>query len=91
MCCGCGGGAFVGACRNSDFMPEWEVQLVDKKGQTCDYYEKNPSECGKHDSINYTKNDFVARNRCCVCGGGKTYGFHQDGSNYYLGWKMNWN
>jgi len=39
----------------------------DVGGDRCDWYKKNPGECGAHDD-----DDFLANEMCCNCGGGST-------------------
>ena len=40
--------------------------LKDEDGDGCDYYERNPSECGLHDG----GSGFKSLTMCCACGGG---------------------
>ena len=61
-CCACGGG----------MAPEPECAdtnngFGDVGGDQCDWYERNPGNCGSYDTL-----DFVANEMCCTCGGGST-------------------
>lgn len=61
MCCACGGGSIPSTCGNDN--PD---ALTDSDGDRCDWYESMPFSCG-----NYDDDDFIASERCCICGGGK--------------------
>ena len=56
-----GGNAF-GITYCLDDIPATET---DEAGNSCDWYETNPEECG-----NWDDDDFMAKDFCCICGGG---------------------
>mmetsp|Transcript_50422 Transcript_50422/g.109514 ORF Transcript_50422/g.109514 Transcript_50422/m.109514 type:complete len:255 (+) Transcript_50422:113-877(+) len=61
MCCSCGGGTQLTACKDSD------GGATDRGGEGCLRYwrRSNPESCEKRDDV-----DFIAKKMCCACGGG---------------------
>jgi len=58
-------------------------QYTDSAGDTCDWYNMHPSDCGAYDDSN-----FIAQHQCCVCKVGECQSTEQvdnsrDGCDYY--------
>ena len=66
MCCACGGGS----TRDQQTCKNTNDEALDSDGFGCNYYNNDPESCGLYDTAN-----FVSKDMCCGCGGGRRNDF----------------